>query len=161
MQTNETITRCRGVYFQFLKELRFWILDWTWQFFKGQYYLQTHRTTLGTPVVRSYANTFMAPLETEIFLNAHNGFIPLIEWIRYIDDIFAIWPHRLESIITSIISTLQSNSTTSTRKNQYTFSTRLSTCTTTTNTNWNLNSTSNRRTKHYYYTEYYIPPQLM
>ena len=69
----------------------------------------------------------MAALETEMFLNAHNGFIPLIEWIRYIDDIFAIWPHGLESIITSIVSTLQSNSTTSTRKNRYPFSTRLST----------------------------------
>ena len=38
-------------------------------------------------MVRSYANTSMAALETEMFLNAHNGFIPLIEWIRYIDDI--------------------------------------------------------------------------
>ena len=101
------------------KEL-FWILKRTeilnsWQFFKGQYYLQTHRTALGTRLVGSYANTFMVALETEIILNAHHGLIPLIEWIRYIDDIFAMWPHGLESI-RSIISALQSNSTTSTRK---------------------------------------------
>ena len=53
---------------------------------------------MGTPMVPSYANIFMAALETEMLLNAPNGFIPL-EWIGYIDDIFAVWPHGLESLM--------------------------------------------------------------
>ena len=53
---------------------------------------------MGTPMVPSYANIFIAALETKMLLNAPNGFIPL-EWIRYIDDIFAVWPHGLESLM--------------------------------------------------------------
>ena len=66
--------------------------------FNGQYYLQTHRTAMGSPIAPSYAKIFMAALETEMLLNAPNEFIPL-EWIRYIDDIFALWPHGLEFLM--------------------------------------------------------------
>ena len=45
--------------------------------------------SLGTPVAPSYANIFMAALEEQLLLNAPNGLIPF-EWIRFIDDIFAI-----------------------------------------------------------------------
>ena len=64
--------------------------------FNGQYYLQKHGTAMGTPMAPSYANIFMPALETEMLLNAPNGFIPL-EWIRHIDAIFVVWPHGLES----------------------------------------------------------------
>ena len=46
----------------------------------------------------SYANIFMAALEEEILKNAPEGLIPL-EWIRFLDDIFAIWCHGEASLI--------------------------------------------------------------
>ena len=67
--------------------------------FNGKYYLQTHGTAMGTPVAPSYANLFMAALEEQLLLNAPNGLIPF-EWIRFIDDIFAIWPHGTNSLMT-------------------------------------------------------------
>ena len=60
--------------------------------FNNQYYLQTHGTAIGSPMAPSYANLFMGELEQHILQNAPGGLIPL-EWIRFIDDIFAIWPH--------------------------------------------------------------------
>ena len=72
--------------------------------FNNQYYLQTHGTAMGSPMAPSYANLFMGELEQYILQNAPGGLIPL-EWIRFIDDIFAIWPHetvRLMEFLTYI-----------------------------------------------------------
>ncbi len=46
----------------------------------------------------SYANTFMAALEENILKNAPEGLTP-IEWIRFLDDIFAIWCHGEASLL--------------------------------------------------------------
>ena len=46
----------------------------------------------------SYANLFMGELEQHILQNAPGGLIPL-EWIRFIDDIFAIWPHGTDRLM--------------------------------------------------------------
>ena len=66
--------------------------------FDDKYYLQTHRTAMGTTMAVSYANIFMASLEEEILKNAPEGLTPL-EWIRFLDDIFAIWCHGEASLI--------------------------------------------------------------
>ena len=57
--------------------------------FNNQYYLRTHGTAMGSPMAPSYANLFMGELEQHFLQNAPGGLIPL-EWIRFIDDIFAI-----------------------------------------------------------------------
>jgi hypothetical protein len=62
--------------------------------FNDKYYLQTHSTALAV----SYASIFMATLEGKIFSNPPEGLIPL-EWIRFLDDIFAIWCHGETSLI--------------------------------------------------------------
>ena len=41
----------------------------------------------------------MAVLEQKLFKEAPEGLIP-IEWIRFIDDIFAIWTHGLDKLQT-------------------------------------------------------------
>ena len=51
-------------------------------------YLQTHGTAMGTKMAVSFANIFMATVETEIINRSH--FKPLT-WKRYIDDVFSLW----------------------------------------------------------------------
>lgn len=60
--------------------------------FNQQFYLQQHGTAMGTRMAPSYANIFMAQLETQLLTNPPNSLLPLL-WKRYIDDIFMIWPH--------------------------------------------------------------------
>ena len=52
---------------------------------------------MGSPMAPIYANIFMAVLGKELLLKALNGLIP-IEWIRFIDDIFAIWTHGIDKL---------------------------------------------------------------
>ena len=73
------------------------ILNQNFFTFNNEYFLQIHGTTMGTPMAPTYANIFMAVLEKELLLNAPGGLIPL-EWIRFIDDIFAIWTHGIETL---------------------------------------------------------------
>ena len=52
---------------------------------------------MGSPMAPTYANIFMAILERKLLNEAPQGLIP-IEWIRFIDDIFAIWTHGIEKL---------------------------------------------------------------
>ena len=52
---------------------------------------------MGSPIAPTYANIFMAMLERKLLQKAPNNLIP-IEWIRFIDDIFAIWTHGIEKL---------------------------------------------------------------
>ena len=52
---------------------------------------------MGSPMAPTYANIFMAMLERKLLQTAPNNLIP-IEWIRFIDDIFAIWTHGIEKL---------------------------------------------------------------
>jgi hypothetical protein len=52
---------------------------------------------MGSPMAPTYANIFMAVLERELLKKAPNNLVP-IEWIRFIDDIFAIWTHDTEKL---------------------------------------------------------------
>ena len=62
--------------------------------FNNEYYLQTHGTAMGSPLAPSYAKLPIfswVNLKQHILQNARGGLIPL-EWIRFVDHIFAIWP---------------------------------------------------------------------
>ena len=65
--------------------------------FNDEHFLQIHGTAMGSPMAPTYANIFMAVLEKELLLKAPNGLI-LIEWIRFIDNIFAIWTHEIDKL---------------------------------------------------------------
>ena len=56
--------------------------------FNGKNYLQTHGTAMGTKMAGSFANIFMAAVETEIISRSH---LKPLTWKRYIDDVFSLW----------------------------------------------------------------------
>ena len=56
--------------------------------FNGRHYLQTHGTAMGTKTAVSFANIFMAKIETEILSKVVSK--PTV-WKRYIDDVFSLW----------------------------------------------------------------------
>ena len=58
--------------------------------FNDKFYLQISGTAMGTAMAPSYANLFMSDLETGLLQNHPKK--PYL-WVRYIDDIFAIWLH--------------------------------------------------------------------
>ena len=63
--------------------------------FNGNHYLQVSGTARGTRVAPTYANLFMADFE-ERFVYTHSK-QPLL-WLRFIDDIFFIWPHGQDEL---------------------------------------------------------------
>ena len=65
--------------------------------FNNEHFLQIHGTAMGSPMAPTYANIFMAILERKLLNEAPQGLIP-IEWIRFIDDVFAIWTHGIEKL---------------------------------------------------------------
>ena len=69
--------------------LRLFLKENSFQF-NGKYYLQSHGTTMGRKVAVSFANIFMAHIETIL---SGTVFKPTL-WKRYIDDIFSLWDIR-------------------------------------------------------------------
>ncbi|XP_033122020.1 uncharacterized protein LOC117121033 [Anneissia japonica] len=63
--------------------------------FNEKHFLQTKGTAMGTRMAPSYANIFMADLEDRILSNYH---LKPTFYTRYIDDIFLIWEHGLDSL---------------------------------------------------------------
>ena len=63
--------------------------------FNGKHYLQIHGTAMGTKMAVSFANLFMAAVETEILSQSTKK--PLV-WKRYIDDVFSLWNISIEEI---------------------------------------------------------------
>ena len=63
--------------------------------FNEDHYLQTGGTAMGTALAPNYANLFMGRFETK----ALDGW-PLKPtlWLRFIDDIFMIWPHGRDEL---------------------------------------------------------------
>ena len=79
----------------YLKEmLRLILKENSFQFI-GKDYLQTHGTAMGTKMAVSFANIFMAMIETEIINHCTKK--PLV-WKRYIDDVFSLWDTNLEEV---------------------------------------------------------------
>ena len=73
---------------RFLREILGLILNENSFLFNGENYLQTHGTAMGTKMAVSFANIFMAKIETTLI--QQNETKPK-EWRRYIDDIFSLW----------------------------------------------------------------------
>ncbi len=63
--------------------------------FNGTHYLQTGGTAMGTRVAPSYANIFMGNLETTLLEKSEHK---PHTFKRYIDDIFLIWTHSLQTL---------------------------------------------------------------
>ena len=73
----------------YLLELLELVLQGTNLTFKDQN-LQIGETKLGTALAPNYANLFMDRFETQAL---ENWPLKPIIWLRFIDDIFMIWPH--------------------------------------------------------------------
>ena len=56
--------------------------------FNGENYLQTHGNAMGSKMALSFANIFMAEIETKLI--QQNDIKPR-EWKRYIYDVFCLW----------------------------------------------------------------------
>lgn len=65
--------------------------------FNGQHYLQVGGTAMGTRVAPTFANIFMAHFEAAHVYTYHLQ--PLL-WLRFIDDIFMLWPHGVGELET-------------------------------------------------------------
>ena len=63
--------------------------------FNRKDFLQTHGTAMGTKTAVSFANIFMAKIETAIIDQQSTK--PLV-WKRYIDDVFSLWDTNREEI---------------------------------------------------------------
>ena len=63
--------------------------------FNGKNYLQTHGTAIGTKMAVSFANIFMARVETDILSQSVTK--PLV-WTRFIDYVFSLWDINREKI---------------------------------------------------------------
>ena len=64
--------------------------------FNNEHYLQLKGTVMGTCMAPSYAIIFMNNLERRML--AKLDAVPSTWW-RYIDDVFAIWPHGEEQLV--------------------------------------------------------------
>lgn len=63
--------------------------------FNNDNYLQKMGTAMGSPMAPAYASLFMGKLEQD-FLKSRS-LVPSI-WFRFLDDIFMVWDHSLESL---------------------------------------------------------------
>ena len=72
--------------------------------FNGEHFLQIGGTAMGTRVAPSFANCFMGEFER---LHVRTHHIKPLLWLRYIDDIFAIFDHD-ETTVQGFINDLNS-----------------------------------------------------
>ena len=63
--------------------------------FNGEHFLQTHGTAMGTKMAVSFANIFMAEIETRIIQQSNTK--PRV-WNRYIDDILSLWDSNVQEV---------------------------------------------------------------
>ena len=82
---------------QFLVKLTQFILIHNNFSFNSHHYLQIKGTAMGTRMAPSYANLFMDQLEQKLLNSEH--YKPSL-WLRFINNIFLLWPHGPESLFT-------------------------------------------------------------
>ena len=63
--------------------------------FNNDNYLQKMGTAMGSPMAPAYASLFMGKLEQDFIQSRSLG---PSTWLRFLDDIFMIWDHSLESL---------------------------------------------------------------
>ena len=83
----------------YLKEMLRLILQENSFQFIGKDYLQIHGTAMGTKMAVSFADIFMAKIETEIINHCTKK---ALVWKRYIDDVFSLWDTSKEEVNTFI-----------------------------------------------------------
>lgn len=64
--------------------------------FGNKYFLQIMGTAMGTPTAPNFANLFMAKLENEMLDKCPTK--KPFTWLRYLDDVFFIWPHGKDEL---------------------------------------------------------------
>ena len=64
--------------------------------FNGKHYHQKSWTAMGTKLAPSYANLFMTKFEQDHVYTYH---LQPTLWKRFINDIFLIWPHWMDSLL--------------------------------------------------------------
>ena len=64
--------------------------------FNGTYYHQVSGTAMGTKLAPSYVNLFMTKFEEKC---VYPYPVQPKLWKRFIDDIFLIWPHGMDSLL--------------------------------------------------------------
>ena len=67
--------------------------------FKGEHYLHTHGTAMGTNMAVAFGNMFMAEIETNLLNQSR---IKPMAWKRYINDVFYLWDTKREDLDTFI-----------------------------------------------------------
>ena len=67
--------------------------------FLKRYFHQIVGTAMGTPMAPSYANIFMGKVESEMLqeYEVNTGLKPTL-WLRFLDDIFFVWPYGPEKL---------------------------------------------------------------
>ena len=70
-------------------------------------YQQIMGTIMGSPMAPNFANLFMSEVETRLIndYEAKSGLRPLI-WLRYIDNIFFLWSHDQESLLSALFAAI-------------------------------------------------------
>ena len=58
--------------------------------FRGLNYIQIKGTAMGTRAAPNFANVYMSRFEDQFVYQAH-WYEYILDWIRFIDDIFMIW----------------------------------------------------------------------
>lgn len=87
-----TTKRFTEPHLSFLMSLLHWVLTNNYCIFQNNIYLQIEGTAMGTPVATTYANIFLYGIETQILPTYRP-----IYYKRYIDDIFAIYTHKIQA----------------------------------------------------------------
>ena len=72
------------------------VLTNTYFDFNGRHYHQKSGTAMGTKLAPSYANLFMTKFEQ---VHVYTYHLQPTLWKRFIDDIFLIWPHGMDSLL--------------------------------------------------------------
>lgn len=69
--------------------------------FNSSFFQQTKGTAMGVKFAPAYANIYLSIWEHNIFNNNNSNFLPSL-WLRYLDDIFGIWPFSIDSFYSFI-----------------------------------------------------------
>ena len=78
---------------KYIHQMLKFILENNYFIFDDKFYLQVHRTSMGTPFTPNYANISMTKIENQILHSVERHKTPPL-CKRFIDDIFIIWSHN-------------------------------------------------------------------
>ena len=78
--------------FKYMLQFIVFILKKNYFKFRDTFYLQIHGTAMGSPFAPNYANIFMDYIERRNLDSAPDSKKAIL-WLRFIDDIFAIWTY--------------------------------------------------------------------